>query len=119
MQVGLIDVDGYKGYPNFALMKISAYYKAHKDKVEWVDKTRHYDIVYASKVFTFTPDYNYEGLNADQVKKGGTGYDIASKLPEEIDCCSQLDYSLYPSCNFSMFFFSRGCVRKCGFCLVN
>ena len=36
MNVGLIDVDGYKGYPNFALMKIGAYHKKIKDKVEWV-----------------------------------------------------------------------------------
>lgn len=119
MQVGLIDVDGYKDYPNFALMKISAYHKKKRDKVEWVDKSKHYDIVYASKVFTFTPDYNYEGLDADQVIKGGTGYDVYSKLPDEIENMNRLDYTLYPKCDYSLVFLSRGCIRKCKFCLVN
>ena len=46
MRVGLIDVDGYKGYPNFALMKISAYHKVQRHQVEWVDKSHQYDVVY-------------------------------------------------------------------------
>ena len=119
MKIGLIDVDGYKGYPNFALMKISAYHKKQKDLVEWVNKDDHYDIVYASKVFTFTPDYNYEEVKADQIIKGGTGYSIKEKLPEEIESYNKLDYTLYPECNFSLVFFSRGCIRQCKFCIVN
>lgn len=34
MHIGLIDVDGHN-LPNFALMKLSAWHKAHGDKVEW------------------------------------------------------------------------------------
>lgn len=30
-----------------------------------------------------------------------------------------LDYSIYPQYDFSVQFFSRGCIRKCPFCLVN
>lgn len=119
MRIGLIDVDGYKGYPNFALMKVSGYHKSKGDDVEWVDKSHHYDKVYASKVFTFTPDYNYNELSFAELIKGGTGYDVMKKLPEEIENFSQLDYSLYPDCNFSLVFLSRGCVRRCKFCLVN
>ena len=29
-----------------------------------------------------------------------------------------MDYSIYPQYNFSLQFFSRGCIRKCSFCLV-
>ncbi len=36
------------------------------------------DIVYVSKIFSFSPDYPY-GINAGQVIKGGSGYSI--KLP--------------------------------------
>lgn len=28
MKVGLIDVDGHSGFPNLALMRLSAYHKA-------------------------------------------------------------------------------------------
>ena len=119
MRIGLIDVDGYKGYPNFALMKISAYHKKQKHQVEWVDKTHQYDVVYASKIFTFTPDYDYSGLQTKVLEKGGTGYDIMKTLPDEIENTDKLDYSLYPKCDYSLVFLSRGCIRKCKFCLVN
>ena len=36
MKIGLIDVDGHN-FPNFALMRISAYHKQRGDEVEWVD----------------------------------------------------------------------------------
>lgn len=58
MNIGLIDVDGH-GFPNLALMKISRYYKNQGCNVEWYNIFQHYDIVYLSKVFTFTPDYQY------------------------------------------------------------
>ena len=34
MKVGLIDVDGH-GFPNLALMRISAWHKKQGDIVEW------------------------------------------------------------------------------------
>ena len=115
--VGLIDVDGH-GYPNLALMKIASYYKSKGDNVEWANPLfGEYDIVYASKVFTFTPDFNYCGIMTERIIKGGTGYDISSVLPDVIEQC-QPDYSIYPY-QFSIQFFSRGCIRKCPFCLVN
>lgn len=70
-----------------------------------------------SKVFTFTPDYPYE-FNCEVVK-GGTGYNVKSRLPQEIEESTAMDYSIYPDCKFSIQFFSRGCIRKCPFCLVN
>ena len=36
MNIGLIDVDGHN-FPNFALMRLSAWHKAHGDSVEWAD----------------------------------------------------------------------------------
>lgn len=54
-----------------------------------------------------------------EVLKGGTGYDIKSKLPDEIEQITEIDYSIYPQYNFSIEFFSRGCIRHCPFCLVN
>lgn len=73
MKVGLIDVDSHSGFPNLALMKLSAWHKAHGDSVEWYQPlftTEPLDIVYMSKVFTFTPDYPYV-INAKEIVGGG------------------------------------------------
>ena len=115
MKIGLIDVDSI--YPNFALMKIAAYHKAKGDVVEWVNHFETYDKVYKSKIFTFSKD-NDTVINATEIVKGGTGYDLTKRLPEEIENTNLLDYSIYPMCNFSLQFLSRGCIRSCDFCLV-
>lgn len=116
MNIGLIDVD-FLNFPNFALMKISSFHKNKGDNVEWANPLfGKYDRVYKSKIFTFTED-DHANYNCE-IFKGGTGYDIKSKLPDEIENERELDYSIYPQCNFSVQFFSRGCIRKCPFCLV-
>lgn len=116
MNIGLIDVDGHN-FPNFALMKISAWHKAHGDNVEWCgDLYWDFDRVYKSKIFTFSPDIDRPF--PCEVICGGTGYDVKSRLPQEIELSTLMDYSLYPQYPFSIQFFSRGCIRKCPFCLV-
>lgn len=117
MNIGLIDVDGHN-FPNFALMRASAYHKSIGDQVEWATPFNKYDKVMASKVFTFTPDFNYLTLQADIIEKGGTGYNIASRLPDDVENSLLMDYSVYPQYPFSIQFFSRGCIRRCPFCLV-
>lgn len=74
MRVGLIDVDGH-GFPNLALMKISAWHKQHGDSVEWWWGFGYYDRVYMTKVFddTYSPDVDVP-LNTGEIVKGGTGY---------------------------------------------
>lgn len=76
MKIGLIDVDGHN-FPNIPLMKLSAWHKQQGDSVEWYDPmfSGHMDIVYMSKVFSFTPDYQYF-IDADEIVKGGSGYCI-------------------------------------------
>ncbi|MBO5631104.1 MAG: hypothetical protein J5965_18710, partial [Aeriscardovia sp.] len=56
---------------------------------------KHYDIIYMSKVFNFTPDDTFI-YQADKIIKGGTGYDIHSTLPDEIDRLQPL-YDIYPN----------------------
>ena len=67
MNVALVDVDGHN-FPNFALMKISAYHKLQGDNVEWYQPLfSHPDKIYASKVFTFTADYtDYHPCDPDE-----------------------------------------------------
>lgn len=131
MRVGLIDVDGHN-FPNLALMRISAYHKAHGDTVEWWWGIEHYEIVYMSKVFSdeYTPDISAP-LNADRIVRGGTGYCINrgedgkehfdktlnKSLPPEIEKMFP-DYSIYPTYDFAVAMTSRGCSRHCPFCHV-
>lgn len=132
MKIGLIDVDGHH-YPNLALMKISAWHKAQGDSVEWYEPmfSGHMDKVYMSKVFSFSPDYEY-CIDSDEVVKGGTGYAISliggvekydkkkdTPLPKEIDHIYP-DYSLYPKFtkDTAYGFLTRGCPRGCNFCHV-
>lgn len=115
MKIGLLDVDGHN-FPNLALMKISAWHKQKGDQAERFFPMNHYDKVYMSKVFDFTPDFE-TCINADEIIKGGTGYDLNNKLPEEIEKMCP-DYSLYPQHKEAYGFLTRGCPRGCGFCIV-
>lgn len=117
MRIGLIDVDSHH-FPNLALCRLSAWHKAQGDTVEWVEPMYwDYDRVYQSKIFTFTPDV--DRAFPCEVVKGGTGYDVRSRLPEEVERSTAMDYSLYPQYDFSIQFFSRGCIRQCPFCIVH
>jgi hypothetical protein len=132
MKIGLIDVDGHN-FPNLPLMKISAWHKMQGDQVEWYEPllSGHMDKVYMSKVFSFTPDYEY-CIDADEVIKGGSGYCIElidgkevynkerdKPLPEVIEHIYP-DYSLYPKLtkDTAYGFLTRGCPRGCDFCHV-
>ena len=120
MIVGLIDVDGHN-FPNLALMKISAWHKAQGDRVEWWwGLGGEYDLVYMSKVFdsTYTPDIP-EPLNAKRIIKGGTGYGLDNRLPDEIEHIYP-DYSIYPELTkeTAYGFLTRGCPRACDFYIV-
>ena len=117
-KIGLIDVDSHNS-PNYALMKISAYYKSLGHEVEWSAPLfgDSYDLVYKSKIFTFTPDDEF--FYPCEVIKGGTGYDIKSKLEQAIDDMAP-DYSIYPEVDSKTAygFLTRGCPNKCKWCVV-
>ena len=119
MKIGLIDVDGHN-FPNLALMKLSAWHKSQGDSVEWCFPLARYDIVYQSKVFdeTYSPDIEWTPM-ADKIIKGGTGYGLDNKLPDEIEHIYP-DYSLYPELtkDTAYGFLTRGCPRGCKFCIV-
>lgn len=66
VKIGLIDVDN-RHFPNLALMKLSSWHKARGDDVEWWSGFTHYDRVYLSKVFTFSPDHDTV-IDADRPK---------------------------------------------------
>lgn len=117
MKIGLIDVDSHN-FPNLALMKISAYHKAIGDEVDWWWGFENYDRIYMSKVFdaTYTADID-EPCNSKEIIKGGTGYGLTNKLPDEIEHMMP-DYSLYGIQDTAYGFLTRGCPRGCPFCIV-
>ena len=119
-RIGLIDVDSHN-YPNLALMKLSAWHKAQGDDVEWWWGWGHYDRVYKSKVFdeTYSKDID-DPMNADEIIKGGTGYGLDNRLPEEIERMCP-DYSIYPQYtkDKAYGFLTRGCPNNCPFCIVS
>lgn len=117
MNIGLIAVDS--DFPNLALMKISAWHKQQGDQVEWYTPFEQYDIVYMSKIFSFTEDYRQWITNAKHIRIGGTGYDLYTTLDEDVEYC-QPDYSIYPSIDkkTAYGFLTRGCPNKCKWCVV-
>ena len=118
-------------FSSLPLMKLSAYHKAIGDEVEMYMPINQYDLVYASKVFSFTDDIDTNSvIQADEVRRGGTGYCINvkngrevfdnsknSSLPREIEHIYP-DYALYPQYKYAVGFLTRGCPRNCGFCVV-
>lgn len=142
MKIGIIDADliGRKRhrFPNLACMKISNYHKQQGHEVELLmdyESIIEYDKVYISKVFTDTP-FPTEVLSLPNVEYGGTGFyfDKAPNLDDEIEHTFP-DYHLYDDfvkemmskgkrrnefkeyLDYSIGFLTRGCFRKCGFCV--
>lgn len=99
---------------NIPLMKIAAHFKL-KESVSWYMPLLHnkYSKIYYSKIFNYTSKIDRE----EEMDVGGTGYSLIKKLPSSIDRLDP-DYSIYPEIDYSLQYYSRGCPRKCKFCVV-
>lgn len=113
MKIGLYNLE--PAIVNTAMMQVSTYHKSNNDDIYIYSPLFHdeYDKIYAFSIF----DYTDKGYVRDDMITGGTGFDIKSKLPVEITKC-EYDWSLYPDCDYSILWFSRGCIRNCQFCVV-
>lgn len=119
-RVLLVNVDSI--IPNLALMKISAYYKAQGDIVGFnIDNPTHAYIsciFKKNKAICDSSAFMLRMLNPDIIIDiGGPGYDLKKVLPPAIED-SQPDYSLYPGIDYALGFTTRGCIRRCPFCIV-
>ena len=111
MNIGLMNLEPH--IPNSAMMQVSQYYKDRGDGVWDYNPLFDYDKIYTFSLFDFTD----KSLVTKDMIVGGTGFDVTSRLPKEIEE-SNLDYSIFPDCDYSMIWFSRGCFRNCPFCIV-
>jgi hypothetical protein len=139
--IGLIDADllyKRKRFPNLALMKLSSFYKQNGYDTSLLfnyDNINDYEMVLVSKVFEET-EIPVNLMDYKNVTRGGTGFfwDKAPNLPYEIEHIMP-DYHLYDTWvqkeldkginktyfydyqDYSIGFATRGCFRKCGFCV--
>lgn len=113
MRIGLYNLE--PKIFNTAMMQVSHYYKSLGHVVETYNHLFHdeYDWIYAFSLFDFTD----KSMVTKDMICGGTGFDIESRLPKEIEDCG-LDYSIFPNCKTSYIWFSRGCIRNCPWCVV-
>lgn len=123
----LYDIDSR--IPNLALMKLSTHYRSvgwevHLNVVRSGSSLRTAvpgDLHVASTVF-------HTATSLDRVAKlrsrlgpdlvvGGSGIDLAARLPPEVESCFP-DYDLYGHRAYALGFLTRGCPRRCAFCIV-
>jgi hypothetical protein len=120
-RVVLFDVDSR--IPNLALMKLSAYHKARGWEVVLSRKPVHIgaDRYLAGTVFYCASSRKkldmLRVLYGDGIQIGGSGIDLARRLPSDVDVCFP-DYSLYDHSLYALGFLTRGCHRRCSFCVV-
>ena len=115
MKVLLIQVDGK--WPNLALMKLAAWHKAQGDQV-YLDRGCDPERVYIGCIFTKNRPKALgiaRMFPQSEVIIGGSGVNY-EKLPDEIEHTCP-DYELF-GIKYSMGYTSRGCFRKCPWCLV-
>lgn len=141
--IGLTDadlLDNGTRHPNLALMKLSGFFKANGHTVKLLNSytdLEAYDKIYISKVFKFT-NIPEGVISLPNIEIGGTGFfdDGGDSLPDVIEH-HMPDYSIYADyiekdtdhlnkasywgdyLDYSIGFASRGCFRKCEFCVNN
>ena len=105
----LIDIDST--IPNLALKKVEKYFKDKGNEIIWNNELflNLVDQTFVSCIFDWNKRKAIEFEHYSNVFIGGGGYDLTKQLPSEIDV-------IKPRINLG--FTTRGCLRKCPFCIV-
>jgi hypothetical protein len=120
-RIVIYDIDSK--IPNLALMKISSYYKNLGFEVIL---SKDFSYIKAHKYYASTVFYNQKSQERIDLLKniygkdidiGGSGINLKKRLPPEIDTCFP-DYQLYNHNKYALGFLTRGCDKKCPFCIV-
>lgn len=91
-----------------ALARLCAYHRAQGDRVI----LGFGEITYASQIFDFTNPQTVP----DGTVWGGSGIDLTTELPPEVEACRP-DFSLW-GIDYALGLTTRGCIRRCPFCVV-
>lgn len=140
MKILLVEPNYICKFKNLGLMRISSMLKAKGYSVEYVKGLKKIkykpDEIWITSLFTYqykevlkTIRFYKEQCSDSELKLGGilasTRPDLFKNegvvihkgiLPEAEEYPP--DYSLFPDIDYSMSFITRGCVNKCGFCVV-
>ncbi len=146
LKIFLVEPNYYTTYPPLGLLKLAAYHRNRGDKIELMrvngkkridPKKREPDLIYVTSLFTWAWDKVWEVIRyyrfhfpKSKIILGGI---YASILPDHaalsgahiihVGLIDELEeilpaYDLIPEWKTSIFFASRGCVRRCSFCIV-
>ena len=121
MKVVLFDVDSK--IPNLALMKLSSFYKSKGCLTLLSKKPQRIsaDLYFASAVFNSEKSRKkierLKELYGDRIAIGGTGIDFKTSLTDETERYFP-DYNLYAHTQYAIGFLTRGCNKRCSFCVV-
>ena len=126
-RVALYDLDSR--IPNLALMKLATHYRrlggaVRLERIRSLAACRavpEADRHLASVVF-HTPSsharwHALEKTLGDRLELGGSGFSLQKRLPPEVENCIP-DYSLYQHSLYALGFLTRGCHKRCAFCVV-
>jgi len=104
MRIGLYNLE--PRFTNLALEKLRKYYSTFADVADCSPmEANDFDMVYCSSIL----DYSNKKYVSPYMVAGGTGFDLTTKLPPEIE-------GVLPRINKG--FTTRGCIRHCKFCVV-
>ncbi len=119
--VVLYDVDSR--IPNLALMKLSTFYKERGCRVVLAREIacqagdRHFASVVYQTGSSRKKIEDLRQIYGQDIEIGGSGVDLTKRLPPEVDGCFP-DYSLYGHDRYALGFLTRGCTKRCAFCVV-
>ncbi len=122
----LYDVDSR--IPNLALMKISAFYRRQgwsvfllRGRASAPPRFIAAERYFASAVFytdtSFKRIRQLQAVYGGQLQTGGSGVSLETRLPPEMDGFFP-DYALYRHTRYAVGFLTRGCNKRCAFCVV-
>ena len=121
MEVVLYDVDSK--IPNLALMKLSSFFKSKgyhtllSRKPQRIPADRYFASVVFSSEKSLNQAERLTELYGDRITIGGAGVDLKTILAEEVERCFP-DYDLYSHTQYALGFLTRGCNKRCAFCVV-
>jgi len=117
----LYDIDSR--IPNLALMKFSRFYKDRGYRVLLTKEIKRLPAYryFASAVFNTEHSVKkvarLKKMYGDNITLGGTGVNLTKNLDAEVESCFP-DYTLYAHTQYALGFLTRGCNKRCSFCVV-